>query len=99
MVLYVVVRVGYLCGCCLFFINKIILPYLTVLFKLKINKVTPTFEEGKRLEESRCHKRISKTEKKATEKQPSGGDVNGVRSGTHKTHCHLPERGFMSKDS
>lgn len=50
-----------------------------------------TFEEGELLEESTCHKGVSETEEKATEQQPCGTDVDRVRSGAHKTHCHLWE--------
>lgn len=48
-----------------------------------------TFEEGELLKESRGHKGVSKTEEEAAEQQPCGADVDGVRSGAHKTHRHL----------
>lgn len=50
-----------------------------------------TFEERELLEEPRSHKGVGETEKKATEQQPCGANVDRVRSGTHKTHRHLQE--------
>lgn len=51
-----------------------------------------TFEERELLEEARSHKGVGETEEKATEQQARGADVDGMRSGTHKTHRHLQER-------
>lgn len=50
-----------------------------------------TFEERELLEKPRSDKGVGETEEKATEQQPSGADVDRVRSGTHKTHRHLQE--------
>lgn len=50
-----------------------------------------TFEEGELLEEPSSHKGVSETEEKAAEQQPCGTDIDGVRSGAHKTHRHLQE--------